>query len=216
MNTESNLSWELTEPMQDVLAALWLADSVGSFLEYGGKGAVYYHSPIQPEPLRAGCRGHSTYGNFVADEELNVKQYTSQYFASRMINLEWVKHGAGEHQFYPAVSDLTDDAGNSLVTAYGLARPDGEWSLLVINKDPANAHSVHIQFADQVAKSSRHFEGKISVTTFGAEQYVWHPDGAKSHAEPDGPPAVASVDAKAETEFALARASVTVLRGKIR
>src|SRR5215470_7290026 len=40
MNTESNLSWELTEPMQDVLAALWLADSVGSFLQFGGPGAV--------------------------------------------------------------------------------------------------------------------------------------------------------------------------------
>jgi F5/8 type C domain-containing protein len=84
MNTESNLSWELTEPMQDVLAALWLADSVGSFLQFGGPGAVYYHSPIQPEPLHPGCRGDSTYGNFIADEELHVKQYASQYFASRM------------------------------------------------------------------------------------------------------------------------------------
>jgi len=216
LNTESNLSWELTEPMQDVMAALWLADSVGAFLEYGGKGAAYYHSPIQPEPLRPGCRGYSTYGNFVADEELNIKQYASQYFASQMINLDWVKHGAGEHQFHPAVSDLTDDAGNLLVTAYGVTRPDGEWALLVINKDSANAHSVHIRFADLAGKSAQHFDGKICVTTFGAEQYLWHPEGAKSHAEPDGPPAVSSLDAKAETEFSLARASISVLRGKIR
>ena len=216
MNTESNLSWELTEPMQDVFAALWLADSVGSFLEFGGAGAVYYHSPIQPEPLRPGCRGYSTYGNFVADEELNIKQHTSQYFASRMINLDWVKHGAGIHRLYPAASDLKDDEGNSLVTAYTVARPDAEWSVLVVNKDSANAHSVAIQFSDGQQSGSRQFMGKVSVTTFGAKQYVWHPRGADSHADPDGPPAVSSLDAKPDTRFVLPRASITVLRGTIR
>jgi hypothetical protein len=214
MNTESNLSWELTEPMQDVLAALWLADSVGSFLQYGGPGAVYYHSPIQPEPLRPGCHGYSTYGNFVADEDLNIRQYASQYFASRLINLDWVEHGAGVHRLYPANADVTDDAGNTLVTAYAAARPDGEWSLLVINKDPTNAHAVRVQFADE--KSQRHFDGKLSVTTFGAAEYVWHPAGAMSQALPDGPPAVSSPDARADTRFTLPRASITVLRGKLR
>src|SRR5215469_8660856 len=93
MITESNVSWSLTDPMQDTFSALWLADSVGSFLANGG--ALYTHSPIQPEPLRPGCHGFSTYGNFVADEKLDILQHTAQYFASRLINLEWVKHGAG-------------------------------------------------------------------------------------------------------------------------
>jgi hypothetical protein len=214
MNTESNLSWELTEPMQDVLAALWLADSVGSFLQFGGPGAVYYHSPIQPEPLHPGCRGYRTYGNFVADEDLNIKQYTSQYFASRLINLDWVQHGSGVHQLYPAVSDVTDDAGDTLVTAYAVARPDGEWSLMLINKDATNAHAIRCEFAD--AKAARHFDGKISVTSFGAEQYMWHPAGSQSRADPDGPPAVSTVDAKLDTQFTLPRASIMVLRGKLR
>jgi len=214
MNTESNLSWELTEPMQDVLAALWLADSVGSFLQFGGPGSVYYHSPIQPEPLHSGCRGYSTYGNFVADETLNIKQYASQYFASRMINLDWVQHGSGVHRFYPSTADVTDDAGNTLVTAYAAARPDGEWSLMVINKDATNPHAIKINFADE--KSQRHFDGEISVTNFGAEQYVWHPAGAASYADPAGPPAVSSVEARADTQFTLPRASISVLRGKLR
>src|SRR5207249_4615734 len=174
--------------MKDILAALWLADSVGSFVQIGGPGAVYYHSPIQPEPLHPGCRGYSTYGNFVADEDLNVKQYAAQYFASRMINFDWVQHGAGVHRLYPAASDLQDDAGNTLVTAYAVARPDGEWSLLLVNKDSANAHALKIEFNDE--KSTRHFDGKLSMTTFGAEQYVWHPAGPQSHADPDGPSAV--------------------------
>jgi hypothetical protein len=216
MNTESNLSWELTEPMQDVFAALWLADSVGSFLQYGGPGAVYYHSPIQPEPLRPGCRGYSTYGNFVADEELNIKQHTSQYFASRMINLDWVQHGMGMHRLHPASSDLSDDAGNILITAYAVARPDGEWAVLLVNKDSANAHSVKIQFVGDPSNAVLQFTGKVEVTTFGAGQYVWHPNGIKSYADPDGPPEESALEAKPETQFSLPRASIAVIRGKVR
>src|SRR6266478_5702022 len=122
MITESNLSWALTEPMTDLFAALWLADNAGSFLASGG--AVFYHSPIQPEPLHSGCHGWSTYGNFVANEKLEISQHTSQYFASRMINLEWVKHGGGTHQLAPAFSDISDDAGHTLITAYAAKRPD--------------------------------------------------------------------------------------------
>src|SRR6266404_5843939 len=215
MNTESNLSWELTEPMQDVFAALWLADSVGSFLQFAGGGAVYYHSPIQPETLRAGCHGYSTYGNFVADEDLNIKQSTAQYFAGRMINLDWLKHGAGIHRFYPAASDLTDNAGNIIVTAYAALQPDGDWSVLLVNKDSTNAHAVGIQFAAAGTGATQRFTGEVSVTTFGAEQYVWHPAGARSYADPDGPPAAWSLSTKPDASFLLPRASITVIRGKI-
>jgi hypothetical protein len=213
MITESNLSWALTEPMTDLFAALWLADNAGSFLASGG--AVFYHSPIQPEPLHPGCHGWSTYGNFVANEKLEISQHTSQYFASRMINLEWVKHGSGMHQLAPAFSDISDDAGRTLVTAYAAKRPDGEWSLMLINKDPSNAHEVKIEFDDNGGSPLRYFSGTVTAVTFGAEQYVWHPQGAKGHADPDGPPATNSMNVKSGAGFTLPRASVTVLRGKL-
>jgi hypothetical protein len=213
MITESNVSWALTQPMADTFAALWLAENAGSFLASGG--AAFYHSPIQPEPLRSGCHGYSTYGNFVANEKLEVRQYTSQYFASQMINLEWVKHGAGVHQLFPADADVRDDAGHVLVTAYAAKRPDGEWSLMVINKDPSNAHVMKIEFADVGGKQTQYFAGQVTMVTFGAEQYVWHPDGTKSHADPDGPPARKSLNVKSGDTVTLPKASVTVLRGRI-
>jgi len=213
MITESNLSWGLTAEMTDNFAALWLADNAGSFLASGG--AVFYHSPIQPEPLRPGCHGWSTYGNFVANQKLEISQHTSQYFASRLINLDWVKHGAGMHQLAPSTVDVTDEAGHVLITAYAAKRPDGDWSLMLINKDPTNAHEVKIEFAATDTKSWQHFAGPIAMTTFGAEQYVWHPDGAKSHADPDGPPATSTLTAKPDGKFTLPKASVTVLTGKL-
>lgn len=215
MNTESNVSWSLTDPMQDLFAGLWLADSVGAFLTQGGPGAVYYHSPIQPEPLRPGCQAWSTYGNFVANEKLEIQQYTAQYFASQLLNLEWVTHGGGTHQLYPAAADLQDEAKHDLITAYAVKRPDGEWSLLVINKDPSNAHEVKIAFENQGKEVPGGFAGPLKMVTFGAAEYVWHSSGAKSHADPDGPARRSSLEWKDTQKVLLPKASVTVLTGKV-
>ena len=211
MNTESNLSWGLTQPMTDVFSALWLADSVGAFLTFGGD--AYYHSPIQPEALRPGCRGWSTYGNFVADQNLNIRGHTAQYYASRLINLEWVVHGRGEHNLYRAAGDLTDGADHALITVYPVLRPDGDWSLLLINKDQSNSHTVEVQFEREGGKTQV-FSGPVTMISFGSEQYMWHSVGATSHADPENPPVSHMLSGGPEGRFTLPRASVTVLRGK--
>lgn len=215
MNTESNVSWSLTDPMQDLFAGLWLADSVGAFLTQGGPGAVYYHSPIQPEPLRPGCQAWSTYGNFVADQNLQIQQQTAQYFASQMLNLDWLKHGAGTHQLYSASTDLHDDADHQLITAYAVKRPDGDWSLLMVNKDPSNPHEVNLAFDNDGKQVANGFTGRVKVVTFGAAQYVWHSSGPSSHADPDGPPERRTIAWKQGQKMLLPKASVTVLTGKV-
>jgi hypothetical protein len=215
MNTESNVSWALTDPMQDLFAGLWLADSVGAFLTHAGPNAAYYHSPIQPEALRSGCQAWSTYGNFVANEKLEIREYTAQYFASQLLNLDWVKHGAGIHELYPAAGNLQDEAKHDLITAYAVKRPDGEWSLMIINKDPTNANNIKIAFDNDQQETAAQFWGPVKVVTFGAAEYVWHSSGAASHADPDGPPKRSVVDWKAGQKVPLPRASVTVLTGKV-
>jgi len=201
--------------MQDLFAGLWLADSVGAFLTYGGPGAVYYHSPIQPEPLQQGCHAWSTYGNFLANESLEITQYSAQYFASQILNLDWVKHGAGVHQLFPVEGDLEDDAEHNLLTAYAVKRPDGQWSLMVLNKDPSNAHEVTIAFEDGGKETAGRFTGPVKKVTFGAAEYVWHPSGATSHADPDGPAKRESMEWKEGQKVLLPKASVTVLTGRV-
>ena len=212
VNTESNVSWGLTQPMTDIFAALWLGDSVGSFLTLGGD--IYYHSPIQPEPIRSGCHGWSTYGNFVADENLNIRAHTSQYHASRIINLEWVRHGAGSHRLFSASSGLKDDVGHVLITAYPVQLPDGQWSVMVINKDQSNPHRVRLAF-DTGAGAQRSFSGPVTMTTFGSEQYVWRSEGPQSHPDPNLPPASTTLQAGPNSSFTLPKASLNVLRGNI-
>ena len=61
-----------------------------------------------------------------------------------MINLEWVQHRSGMHQMFPSSTDIKDAEGNLLVTTYVVHRPDGNWSLMLVNRDETNPHTVRV------------------------------------------------------------------------
>jgi hypothetical protein len=214
MITEDHLAAGLTGPMTTIFAALWLADNVGSFFE--GGGALFTHSPIQPQGVQNTCLGWASWSNFVADEETyEIKGYTSPYFAAHMINQEWLQHRAGLHTMFPASTDTKDPEGNLLVTSYAVHRPDGNWSLMLVNRDENNSHAVRVAFDDSKSKRAASFSGPVTFTTFGSEQYVWINDGPNSRADPHNPPVTIVVKGSAETVFTLPKASITVLRGKV-
>ena len=211
MNTESNLCGSLSVYMSDIFSALWLADNVGSFFAEGG--ALYIHSPIEPSVIEHGCQGWAIWGNALWDRDGRIICYTAFYYASRMINQEWVTHRSGIHHLYSVDVGIEDLAGNAFVTSYAIRRPDGQWALLLINKDRDNAHPVRIAF--ESSGGTGHFSGAIRMVTFGSEQYVWHGADATAHADPNLPPVALSIDATAQTVFTLPKASVTVLRGEV-
>jgi hypothetical protein len=213
MVTENHLANELTGPMTTIFAALWMADNVGSFFE--GGGTAFYHSPIQPEGIHNTCLGWASWSNFVSDENYDIKGYTSPYFAAHMINLEWVQHRSGVHHMFPSSTDIKDADGNEMVTSYAVHRPDGNWSLMLVNRDESNAHTVRVQFEDSRNKQNASFSGPVAFVTFGSEQYVWINDGLNSHADPDHPPVGTTIAASSQTMFTLPKASITVLRGKV-
>ncbi|HZR57004.1 MAG TPA: discoidin domain-containing protein [Terriglobales bacterium] len=212
MVTENHLAANLTGPMTTIFAALWLADNVGSFFE--GGGAAFYHSPIQPQGLQDSCLGWASWSNFVADDYYNIRGYTSPYFAAHMINLEWVQHRSGVHRMFPSSNDIKDSEGNALVTSYAVYRPDGEWSIMLVNRDENNPHNIQVVFNDS-KKQNKYFSGPVRLATFGSEQYVWINDGQNSHADPDGPPVATVLPGGSQASFTLPKASVTVLRGKV-
>jgi hypothetical protein len=212
--TESNLSSASSEAYMDIWGGLWLADYIGAFLSGGGNAVYYFH--YMPEPIGRGHNGSpGTFSFFSADRDFKIKQPLSQFFVSQLINLEWVQPGDGAHKLFRAASDVQDGAGHVLVTTYAALRPDGQWSLLIINKDQENAHTVNISFDEAERKTSATFTGPLSVTTFGKAQYAWHPDRNGGTADPDGPAVKSAVTAGPSTNFSLPAASVTVIRGVI-
>jgi hypothetical protein len=210
---ESSLAAQLTGPMSTIFGGLWLSDSVGSFLAAGG--SLYTHSPIQPQRVQKSCLGWASWSNFVSDEETyDIRGYTAYYFAAQMINREWVQHRSGVDQMFPSSANIKDSDGNLLVTSYAVHRPDGNWSLMLVNRDETHPHTVRVVFNDAGKKTS--FHGPVRDVTFGSDQYVWINDGPNSHADPDHAPVGTTLSASGpQTVFVLPKASITVLRGKV-
>jgi hypothetical protein len=152
---------------------------------------------------------------FMVDDHYQIRQKTSQYYAARMITQEWAQPGDGEHHQYLATSDVKDSEGHVLVTSYALQRPDGQWSLMLINKDHDNPHAVKISFRAGDTGNGKVFSGPVSVVTFGKAQYQWHPSRKKGYADPDDPPVKSTMNADQSTTYNLPAASLTVLRGQI-
>jgi len=212
--TESNISSQYSEAYMDLWGGLWLADYVGAFLTGGGNAIYYFHYlPGRIGPGHNGSPG--TFNFFSADQELKIRQPLAQYFASRLINLEWLQPGNGQHRLFAATADTIDGAGNLLLGAYPVLRPDGSWALLIINKDQENAHAVSIRFEDSVHHRAGAFTGKVDAVVLGKAEYQWHPERAGGLADPDGPPRSTVIEARPDTSFNLPAASITVLRGRI-
>src|SRR5579872_638935 len=202
------------EAAVDIFGALWLADSFGGFLSAGGESTHYYHDLPYSPPHPACANSWGTYHMFMVDDKYVIQQPTSQFFAAQMLTQEWAQPGDAEHRQFLASSDIKDSDGNVLVTAYALQRPDGQWSLMLINKDHDNAHAVNISFRNGDAKPQS-FAGTVAVITFGKAQYQWHPDRKRGHADPDNPPVHSTISADENTQYTLPAASLTVLRGKL-
>lgn len=207
--TESNLSSSNSEAYMDIFGGLWLADYIGAFLE--GGGAAVYHFHDIPAPISPGFyTSPGTFAFLSLDQDMKVKQRLSQFYASQLITQAWMQPGSGQHGIYPAASDIEDGTGRKLVTAYAARRPDGQWSLMIINKDQEAAYKLPVEFG-----KGGHFTGTVSMTQWGRAQYQWHADPEGGHADPDNPPVGSSVSANAGTQFILPPASITVLRGSI-
>ena len=108
-----------------------------------------------------------------------------------------------------------DPADHKLVSAYALLRPDGTWSLLVVNKDQHNPHPVKIRFQKGREGTESVFSGAVTTLTFGSAQYRWHAKGSAGFADPNSPPVRATIMAGEDTVFELPAASISVIRGSL-
>jgi hypothetical protein len=198
----------------DVFGALWLGETFPAFLTAGGKASYYHHALPYSTPHPACSNSWGTYHMFTTDHNYLIKQKTSQFFATQMLTQEWAQPKDAEHRLFKSESDIKDAEGHVLVTAYTVLRPDGQWALMLINKDYENPHTIRIVFHDEDSKIDRSFVGPVTMITFGKEQYTWHSAMRDGYADPDGPAAQSTLPAGTE-RYVLPPASMTVLRGPV-
>ncbi len=203
------------EAAVDIFGALWLADSFGGFLSAGGQSTHYYHDLPYSPPHPACPNSWGTYHMFMVDKDYQIRQRTSQFYAAQLITQEWAQPVDTPHKQFLASSDVKDAEGHTLVTAYALQRPDGQWALMLINKDHDNARAVHVVFRSDGDKRDHVFTGSVTMISFGKAQYQWHPARKNGYADPDNPPVRSSLEATSTTVYTLPAASVTILRGQL-
>lgn len=213
LDTETNAHGG--EAAVNILGALWLGDTFGAFLTAGGQGTYYYHDLPYSPPHPACANSWGTYHMFMVNKNYEITTRTSQFYAAQLITQQWAEPKDAKHVVFKAASDVRDDAGHVQVTAYAVLRPDGEWSLLLINKDHDCAHQVNVVFHDDDAKADKTFAGKAKLLSFGKAQYQWHPNRKRGYADPDLPPVETTVTAGANATYVLPAASINVVRGRI-
>jgi hypothetical protein len=197
----------------NIEGALLNADIVGKFLELGGDQAFLFgYTPGYVDRDFPCTAGNNML--FSMNDDGSIGHHFATYFGARLLTQEWVQPGDGVHEIYPATSSVHNADGEELITAYAVHRPDGLWSLLLINKDPKHAYSVSVGFRMTSQQEVSTFKGQVDLFQFSGTQYQLNSDPnnpSPIKAEPPEHRVIRSV----ESTIVLPAYSLTVLRGVI-
>jgi len=191
----------------DIEGALFHADVVGSFLTLGGTRAYLYG--YEPDYLTDELK--CSWGNLMMlqmQRDSDQLNRLSTYYSSQLIAREWMQPGHEEHEIFFVDVEKSTPA----LTAYAVRRPDDQWSVMAINKDPTRSETLSVKF--KFAKTGRPvaFSGKVDMIQFSRKQYEWRDDGPNGLPTRSLPPT--SLEWDGTSPCLLPPYSITVLRGR--
>jgi hypothetical protein len=196
----------------DLDGALLNADSVGRFLTMGGEAAYLYGYEASEIIKEQECSS----GNnmlFFRDDRGHIKKPTATYWGARLLTQQWAQPGDQPHEIYPAVSDVRNGNRDQLITAYAVHRPDGLWSLLLINRDPNRAFQTSVVFRNTLTSETSTFTGQVDLFQFSGAQYQLNSDPNNPVSIKAEPPTHNVVERIERKTLALPAYSLTVVRG---
>lgn len=195
----------------DIEGALLNADIVGHFLSLGGEQTFLYGYEPNETIDETGC----SWGNnmlFMLGKNGNISYQMPTYYGARLLTQEWAKPGNGVHEIY---NSTASGGGSALpVTSYAVFRPDGLWSVMLINKDPSNTRQLQIRFRDVYKGSNSQFQGPVDVYQYSRKQYLLSAEKREPHPIRSEPPEH-TLENESPSFFALPPYSLTVIRGSV-
>jgi hypothetical protein len=232
-----DIPWLMTEygysvfggrPEVDIEGALFNADTVGAFLSLGGAKPYLYG--YEPNYLQDELK--CSWGNLMMLQlHLKTDQLNrlSAYYAAQLITKEWMQPTNEAHEIFsvnikqtkngahglPTVASAEAGVTRPTVTAYAVKRPDKQWALLAINKDPKRTADLNVQFkiSGAGARQPVSFVGKVETIQFSQAQYAWHANGPNGHPTRSLPPA--HFTREASSSYVLPPYSLSILRGRL-
>ena len=196
----------------DIEGALFNADTVGTFLTLGGSKAYQYG--YEPNYLQDELK--CSWGNLMMlqltphNDQVNR---LSAYYAAQLVTKEWMQPLNEPHEIFPVTVKQTKPTSSPAVSVYAVHRPDKQWALLAINKNPNRTARLNVQFNVPGAHQPIDFVGEVEVIQFSRQQYTWHADGPNGHPMRSLP--LARFTREGSSSYELPPYSLTVLRGKL-
>jgi hypothetical protein len=217
----SGVPWFLTEygysvftgrPEVDMEGALFVADVIGTFFRLGGQKAYLYG--YEPNYLvnELGC----SWGNLMMlqiDAKNTRLNRLSTYYAACMINKEWMQPTNELHEMFSVSVEPAEASSSAAVSVYALRRPDKQWAVLAINKDPQRPAQLNVQFKFANGRPAATFAGKVDVIQFSRQQYLWQDNGPNGRPMRSNPPE--HLVRAAAQWYELPAYSLSVLRGSV-
>ena len=137
-------------------------------------------------------------------------------WGARLLTQEWLQPGNDPHDLFPASADMRDENGDELVTAYATHRPDGLWSLLLINKDPNRSFDANLVFRIGGSAGARSFTGNVDVYQYSRKQYELGGPANNPYPVKAEEPEHRRIDlSKTESRVTLLPYSLTIVRGNL-
>src|SRR5438445_1412204 len=138
------IPWLMTEYGYSVFAgrheveiegALFNADTVGTFLTLGGSKPYLYG--YEPNYLTDELK--CSWGNLMMlqmNPDHDQLNRLSGYYAAQVITKEWMQPTNEAHDIFPVSIEQRGSRSAPSVSIYALHRPDKQWAILAITKDP--------------------------------------------------------------------------------
>jgi hypothetical protein len=176
---EANYSVFPCEQEVDLGGGLLNAEMAAQFLSSGGKS--YYYYSYEPNNLEESSGSWGNQMMLMQGKEGSPAISLATFHTLRLLTQEWMLPQGGLHTAFPVKMNLPKQEQNFL-SAFALKRPDGSWSLLMINKDARHALPLSGLFTKTKGVSTlRPFSGRCRLTTYSTKEYSWRPDGEKGH-----------------------------------
>lgn len=169
----------------DMEGALYDADLVGHFLSLGGATAFLYGYEPTYLDSEERCNAWGNNALFLATDRREIRKPVAAFHALHLITHQWLELGAAQHRMY-AAAPFTAGEPDSLLSAFAVKRPDGKWSVLLVNRDASRPRRVRLRLAGN--SSAALIEGVHDEWLFSRAQYRWNADGENGHPGPDRPP----------------------------
>jgi hypothetical protein len=220
----TNIPWYITEygyspfagePEVDLPGAILDADFVGHALYLGAAGAYFYG--LEPNTVIREKTQYNSWGNLAlwkSDGDRVIQAPFAAYYGARLVTKYWSQPGMRPVSLYPAMCDIVDTDGMPIVSAYAAHRPDGKWSLLILNKSSDKAYKVNLKFIDN--NEARGYNGLVDLWQYSRKQYRWHANRENGFASPNLPPEHHRLDAGKLFELDLPAYSITVVSGLLK